>query len=317
MKKRVLLIAPALMLMLLCSVTSYAWFDTGHMAVACVAYQKLTPQTRARVDALVRLNPKVNEWLARIPPGTSPEKTNLMLFMIAATWADLIKDDLQYRDDGTHGGNVPPADGTGGLNLGYSDRLKRKYWHFVDLPFSPDNTPLQNPPIPNAETQIAVFRAVLASNSPDALKSYDLVWLLHIVGDVHQPLHSTQRFTHSTPNGDAGGNFVKVKDGADMSLHEFWDGLPGGSNDPQVAITYAQNLLPAPASAATNLNVSDWIRQSFELAKSKVYKNPPIGIGPERFTISTPYRNAARALAKKQVALAGARMAKILNNELR
>ena len=84
-----------------------------------------------------------------------------------------------------------------------------------------------------------------------------------------------------------------------------------------MAITYGQSLLPAPAGQANNLNVSDWIRQSFELAKSNVYKNPPIGVGPERFTITTAYRNAARALAKKQVALAGARLAKLLNNELR
>jgi len=53
MKRRVLLIVPALMLMLVCSVTSYGWLEAGHMAVAYVAYQKLPPQTQARVDALV------------------------------------------------------------------------------------------------------------------------------------------------------------------------------------------------------------------------------------------------------------------------
>jgi S1/P1 nuclease len=322
MKRKILLVAPALSLILLCSVTSHGWWDTGHMAVAYVAYKNLTPQTRARVDALVQLNPKVNEWLARIPAGTSPEDKKLMLFMIAATWADLIKKDGQHvvdgkLENGEVNGNLPPDDGTAARNIGYSDTAMHQYWHFVDLPFSPDNTPLQQPPKPNAETQIAVFRAVLASNSSDELKSYDLVWLLHLVGDVHQPLHATQRFTHSTRNGDAGGNFVKVKDGADMNLHSFWDSLPGGSTDPQVAITYAQGLSPAPASAANNLNASEWIKQSFKLAKSTVYKNPPIGVGPERFTIIPEYRDAAQALAKKQVALAGARMAKILNNELR
>jgi hypothetical protein len=320
MKRRVVLIVPALMLMLLCSVTSFGWFDTGHMAVAYVAYKNLTPQARARVDALVQLNPKVNEWLDRIPAGTSPENKKLMLFMIAATWADLIKEDGQHDEDGLPGtrGNIPPNDGTAALNIGYSDRAMRKYWHFVDLAFSPDNTPTQPPPEPNAETQIAVFRLVLASNSSDELKSYDLVWLLHLVGDVHQPLHCTQRFTTSRPDGDAGGNRVSVKDGGvDMPLHSFWDGLPGDSKDPQVAIAYGQSLSPAPAGAANNLNVSDWIRTNFGLAKSTVYKNPPIGNGSGPFVISAPYRNAAKALAKKQVALAGARMAKILNNELR
>jgi hypothetical protein len=57
------------------------------MEVAFVAYQSLTPQVRARVDALVRLNPRFNIWVATIPAGTSAAKKRLMLFMIAATWA--------------------------------------------------------------------------------------------------------------------------------------------------------------------------------------------------------------------------------------
>lgn len=321
MKRRVLLIAPALMLILACSVTSYGWLEAGHMAVAYVAYQKLTPQTRARVDALVRLNPMYNDWLSRLPADTQPDQKNVRLFMLASIWADDIKkansgyhDDGKLRPNGTVNANIPPDDGSGGQNLGYSDRLRRRYWHFVDLPFSTDNTRTQPPPEPNAETQIAVFRTVLASNSPDDLKSFDLVWLLHIVGDVHQPLHCTARFTQSTPNGDDGGNGVKV--GSD-SLHFFWDALPGNTADFKDVIEYAESLSPAPANEANNLTVHDWITQSFELARSTVYKNPPIGNGTGPFTVTNGYRNAASALAKKQVALAGERMANILKNQLR
>src|SRR5207302_1414528 len=81
-----------------------------------------------------------------------------------------------------------------------------KYWHFVDTPFSTDGTTLPALPTPNAGTQIATFRAVLASNDPDEKKSYDLVWIEHLVGDVHQPLHSATRVSHTDPNGDNGGN---------------------------------------------------------------------------------------------------------------
>ena len=45
-------------------------------------------------------------------------------------------------------------------------------------------------PTPNAVTQIGVIRKVLASSESDGLKSYDLVWLLHLIGDVRQPLHA-------------------------------------------------------------------------------------------------------------------------------
>jgi S1/P1 Nuclease len=42
------------------------------------------------------------------------------------------------------------------------------------------------------ETQIAVFRKTLADKTiSDDIRSYDLAWLLHLVGDVHQPLHAT------------------------------------------------------------------------------------------------------------------------------
>jgi hypothetical protein len=56
-------------------------------------------------------------------------------------------------------------------------------WHFIDEPFSTDDTPLQQPVPPNAETQIAVFRKTLADKTiSDDIRSYDLAWLLHLVG---------------------------------------------------------------------------------------------------------------------------------------
>jgi hypothetical protein len=65
------LIVGSLLLMLPLSVPSYGWDDRGHMMVAAVAYQKLTPKTKDRVDALLMLNPDRVNWFALIPPGTS------------------------------------------------------------------------------------------------------------------------------------------------------------------------------------------------------------------------------------------------------
>lgn len=321
MKKRIQLIAPCLILMLVCSASSYGWSDTGHMAVAFVAYQQLTPQGRARVDALVRLNPRFTLWNNSIPANTPQARRRLILFMIAATWADQIKGlEPQYRKDGPNGGNRPPNDGTAARNIGYSDLAMHKYWHFVDLPFSPDGTPLQDPPVPNALTQINVFRMVLASNSPDPLKSYDLVWLLHLVGDVHQPLHCTARFIQGQPaTGDDGGNLVDVRDGQNRKpLHSFWDGLLGTTNwrSPQFAIDAAQSLPTPPANLVNNMNTAAWINEGFELAKARVYRSP-IGVGSGPFNITATYRNQSKALARERVALGGARLARILNTELR
>ncbi len=204
----------------------FAWGAIGHMTVAYVAYQKLSPAAKARVRDLLKLNPEYSIWEKQIPAGTSPEDHDRMIFMMASVWADDIKGDPQYADDGSNGGNTP-GNGASSQNVGYSDLLRHKYWHFIDTPFSPDQSPLPAVPAPNAQTQIAAFRAVLASSHPDELKSYDLVWLLHLVGDVHQPLHAVSRITKSEPRGDAGGNRVKLFGDAAPNLHSYWDDLPG------------------------------------------------------------------------------------------
>ena len=54
------------------------------------------------------------------------------------------------------------------------------------------------------------------------LRSVHLCWLLHLVGDAHQPLHSSALFTSSRfPEGDHGGNYLNIEH--DYKLHGFWD----------------------------------------------------------------------------------------------
>jgi hypothetical protein len=319
MKKVFRQILCSALVMLTLNLPSYGWNALGHMTVAFVAYQKLTPQVRDRVYVLLRLNPfHDTKWLPMIPAGTSEEDRRMMIFMIAATWPDQIKGDNRYQSDGTQGGNRPPTDGTADRNEGFSDFALHKYWHFVDMPFSQDRTPLQDPPIPNAKDRITAFRAVLASTAADDLKSYDLAWLLHLVGDVHQPLHCTARFTKNDTDGDDGGNGVKLcKAPCKDNLHGFLDGALGNSPKATAAIAAGNRLPKANARAAANLDVEKWIDDSFKDARTMVYKNPPIGKGSGPFTLTKKYRTAIGSLAEKRVALAGDRLANILNNELK
>ena len=171
--------------------------------------------------------------------------------------------------------------------------LRHRYWHFVDVPFSPDGATLPDIPVPNAETQIDVFRAVLASDQTDELKSYDLTWLLHLIGDVHQPLHATTRITQIDLQGDAGGNKVKLSGDADFNLHAYWDDVPGVSDSQFCAkkvhcveragvIGNAISNMPlwrsmlnaAPASGAQDLKTSVWVQESFQAAQTSVYQAP-------------------------------------------
>jgi len=316
MRKGHRLLALALLWILVSSVPSYGWWDLGHMAVAYVAYQQLTQQKKDRVDVLLRMNPDLKNWLKLIPPGTSKDDERTMIFMIAATWPDRIKTDDHYKDDGTDGGNRPDGKPTNSQNFGYADLLRHKYWHFVDIPFTQDGTKLPGIPVPNAQTQINVFRAVLRSNSSDALKSYDLAWLLHVVGDVHQPLHCSERYGKTQPKGDAGGNFVKLcalpcKD----ELHAFWDGLPGDSDKPVDAIKAAKKLPKTNKNLAGKLDPGVWTKESFSL-RTFVYSGP-IGLGSGPFKMTNAYRKTALAIANQRVALAGVRLGNILNKELK
>lgn len=306
----------------LCASPAFAWNNKGHMAVAYVAYKKLDPAVRNRADALLRLNPFFTRWLAMIPPTVPAADRNLAIFMIAATWPDQLKrPDLapDYHDDGTHDGNVPDGP-TSAQNVGFSDKLRHKYWHFIDIPFAnPASLPLPPLVTPNAQERITLFLSVLKSSAADPLKSYDLAWLLHIIGDVHQPLHAAARITSGDLDGDDGGNGVKIRcDPPCMmtKLHSVWDGLLGGQDDLPTVMNTAKFLPPADATRAAILDEATWIKESFDLALAVVYVTP-VGPSAGPFTLTPTYNNTARATGRAQVALAGARLAAVLNRDLK
>jgi len=297
---------------------AFGWNDRGHMTVAYIAYKQLTPTTRDRANALLKLNPKYSDWAAKVDqeaPAASADDKNLMIFMIAATWADQIKRDATYIKDGSQGGNRPDGSPDPGQNTGYDDLLMHKYWHFIDTPFTQDGTALPAIPTPNAQERIALFRTVLASTSDDGVKSYDMTWLLHLVGDVHQPLHASTRVSSIDPEGDAGGNLVKL-DCSKCELHAFWDDLLGTQNNLQTVMRAARKLPKAEAALAAKSDEKDWIAESFMEAQQTAYA-PPIAAGDGPFRLTTQYKKSAGKLAKQRVTLAGARLANLLNAELK
>jgi hypothetical protein len=315
---KVLKVLVCVVLGLALSGPALAWNDRGHMTVAYIAYKQLTPTTRDRVNALLKLNPKYSDWSATVDkqvPGASADDKNLMIFMIAATWADGIKRDSTYTQDGSQNGNRPDGSPDPGKNTGYDDLLMHKYWHFIDKPFTTDGTALPAIPRPNAQERIALFRTVLASTSADPLKSYDLTWLLHLVGDVHQPLHASTRVSSTDPNGDSGGNLVKLSC-TSCELHAFCDDLLGTSNNLKTVVKAARKLQAAEAALAAKSDEKDWIAESFMESQQTVYA-APIAAGNGPFTLTASYKKNAGKLAKVRVRLAGARLANLLNTELK
>lgn len=319
-KGRKIAVVGAAMIALLAARTARAWDDFGHMVVAAAAYRRLTPTTKRNVARLLKLNPRYSNWVV----GARKGDEDRMAFMRAATWADAIKVDPLYRDDAQ---NLPTA----GQNIGYADTLRHAYWHYVNQPFSPDGTPLVPAPAPNVATEIPVLRTALAApGTSDDVKSYDLVWLLHLVGDVHQPLHTVARFDAADRGGDRGGNAVGVNGntqppvcddprycpfGPPAELHAFFDTILG-SGYAVAAPEEAAAHLPAPdAKLAAVREEAVWLKEGLDLSQSAVYV-PPIKTGDGPFTITPDYQKAALALGKQRMALAGARLANLLNDAL-
>lgn len=295
--------------------SALAWNDFGHMVVAAVAYQSLarTPTVRSKVDALLKLHPDHGQWIEGVPAQQQGE----VAFLMASRWADAIRRDSAYVNDGEDNGETP-VEPAASLNIGYEDKARHKYWHYKDLGFSTDGTPVDPPKVPNAATAIKQFRATLASpRASAALKSYDLAWLLHLVGDVHQPLHATSRFTADMPHGDVGGNRVALcawpcRD----ELHAFWDSVLGRDETPAAAMAFAATLEPAPAEEARILDVDTWLSESQAIAKTHVYM-PPIGArGTGRYALDESYKAHALEVARRRVALAGARLGRLLREAL-
>ncbi len=292
-----------------------AWWDEGHMQIAAVAYDRLTPAVRERVDFLIKLNPEYASWVA----GHPPRKAAQYAFARSAVWADDIKNPgLEYTDD-------KPTGPDAGRNIGYYDNFMHQYWHFKDIGFSTDGTPTEDAGPVNALTQIKVLTSGLAPSSglPDNVRSYDLVWLLHLVGGAHQPLHATARFSRNLPHGDRGGNEEQVipATGETIKLHAYWDRLLGSYATPEGAIQDAligkDTKLPDPDPAlAMETDPDDWFRESEKLAEEFAYAEP-VRSGTQPYMLDRQYETNARNVARHQAALAGARLANLINEALK
>lgn len=293
---------------LLLSTPSFAWDATGHRIIAAIAYAQLTPQARAVVDELLRRHPDY-ALLSRNAPE-DPAARARAVFLAAAVWPDTIKGDPRFWDDTrTDSHPTPPIPG-------FPDTERHTNWHYYDTPFSPDHAHTEKAPKPSALTELPRLIKEI-SKEPDAAAAYDLPWIEHIVGDLHQPLHCVSRFVKSAGKGDAGGNLVFIAPRG--NLHGFWDGAAGiDTSDAYVTRYAADAVAQHPAPAHVDQNPKHWIKQGVELAKTQVYTfGPDNGTRDHPIRLADSYRDEARRVAQAQIALAGYRLAAVLNDRLK
>lgn len=200
-------------------------------------------------------------------------------------------------------------------------------WHFIDLPIRKDisktdeSTYCQdNNCVLNA---LQIYEGVLGDESkPKAKRLEALKFVVHFMGDLHQPLHCAD-------DGDRGGNdkLVRFKDagkrghGARTKLHALWDHLieTKTQEDPRELATELEKRIPKEVMTSwTKGDEGDWALESYQIAKTTIYKG--LGPGPQDYTdnpLPSSYYGQMRPIVDQQLEKAGIRLAFVLNEILR
>ena len=136
----------------------------------------------------------------------------------------------------------------------------------------PASVKIREPEPVNILTALTENESLVKNGSGDLeRRAIALAWLFHLLGDIHQPLHTAQLFTTDYPNGDRGGNqiCIRVTQAAQpMELHRFWDGV----------ITSRQNLTQLRNEATALRNRQEFQRsQLTELASTENQSHRPQG----------------------------------------
>src|SRR5262245_57823312 len=139
-----------------------AWNKPGHRVVAWIAYQNLTPMARDRVNSVLMKHPDYDSWTEMVdddaPNHPDPELPQ-DIFMIAATFPDLIKEDSRfYNDEAAHPHAKPtPA--------GFPDSKQHRSWHFIDKFYTQDGSATVDPPQINGLERVGFLRGKLADQN--------------------------------------------------------------------------------------------------------------------------------------------------------
>lgn len=294
-----------LTLTLFSSQSAVAWNGTGHKLVARIAWDDMTPTTRKNVIALLMKIPNNACLRERFSKDASRplEEREREFFTVAATWPDIVRpnDDHDKRP---------------------CTKYHRGDWHFVDFFWSGISNDPNNPPhdlsIPvadvNALERLQELEELVVSNKPANQRAIFLGWILHLVGDIHQPLHTSGRVTSkpAEKHGDGGGNAFKL--GPKLSLHSYWDGIVdrqiGNVNIDTVASKFKSDHKRSDFDELSPGDFEKWVRESLENAKNKAYPKEL-----ERGTLpSIDYQNSTFDVADESIAKGGYRLADLLNH---
>jgi hypothetical protein len=258
-----------------------AYWEYGHQTVAHIAQANMSPKARAQMQRLLRAAPML---------GTP--KCAMRNIGDVSVWADCIKGDR--------------------VRWGYANS-----WHYqnVDIckPFDLKSACADGNCV---SAQIDRNFALLSNKAlPAHVRLEALAFLIHFVGDIHQPLHAGDR-------SDRGGNDLKTTYGVmpGYNLHSVWDGLLADralSGAPTIVHVFS----PAEKAAVVQGNVRLWSEENWAVSKNIAYPRAMDGNScgekpTAPFIIDEADVAASRAALRQQVERGGIRLARLLDDAL-
>jgi hypothetical protein len=268
--------------------SALAWGREGHAVVAQIARGYLTPKAAAAGNALLA---------ADTDALTSPD------LGARASWADAWRKDHRETTE----------------------------WHFVDVEldhpdlaaacfgFPASAAPASSGPAKDCVVgRLEAFEAELADPKTDpAERLLAFKFVLHFVGDLHQPLHAAD-------NQDRGGNCVPLALGGPRTtnLHSYWDTVAVEAIEPdadKLAAELAARITSAERKAWEKGDAKTWAMESFAIAQSTVYtigSKPGCASDTAPLALPAGYDQAAQAAIALQLKKAGVRLALELNRAL-
>jgi hypothetical protein len=287
-----------------------AWHDGGHATISLVAYRQLTPETRAKLDAILAQHPRYKEdLLAGCPAGANQAE---YAFSRAGVWPDMVRSKSNPMSGAYH----------------------RPFWHYTDVPYFVEgadktyNFKAFSPTKPGEPYDaVSAWKYNLARlNDPTvsgAERAVALCWVLHIGGDIHQPCHCVSLFSAKYPTGDKGGNDQFLDTGHERpdNVHFIWDAFLGDGLTPAQVTAQADRVTKEHDRASfgdllKKTSIDDWVLEGQLLAIKYVYLDGKLQSASKKEVSSNApvpkmtgeYKADGLALSLKQAALAGYRV---------
>jgi hypothetical protein len=259
----------------------------------------------AKATDLLKSHPDYDKWAKAFASGPANLDLATYVFVRSSTWPDEIRRKSSQYD--------------------------HPHWHYVNYPLKPRAFRFEPGATPDDDILFGISqceKTLSDKHAPAELRAAELSWLIHLIGDLHQPLHAATLITdaYPAPAGDKGGNDFYVKPGQKgIRLHSFWDQLLGNSTNPRTALNEAIRLQAEQSrKSLRELNKAKtpvkWSLESRELAVEKAYLKGKLAGSPNPDnapTLPEDYAKTAKIVAEHRAALAGCRLADEISKYLR